>query len=256
MASELVRMSDIRKTYGHAQVLRGIDLAVGEREIVGLVGDNGAGKSTLIKILVGAVRPDPGAKIHWKGREVSIRKPLDAIELGIESIYQDSSLVDQLDIPRNLYLGREPVKRFGPFAFMDMARMRQEARELMSAIGIKKIDLHSPISTMSGGEKQSIAIARAVHFQKDLIILDEPTNHLGVEESRSVLDFVVAAKQAGHSSIFITHNVHHIYQVADRIVVLRLGKKVGDVLKRDTSAEEIEAIILGREERKATALQA
>jgi len=244
--NELVRMKDIRKTYGVTQVLKGLEFIVGEQEIVGLVGDNGAGKSTLIKILVGAVRPDEGAQILWRGKEVSIRKPLDAIELGIESIYQDSSLVDELNVPRNLFLGREPVRHFGPFAFLDKAKMRREATELLSKIGIKKIDLRSPIGTMSGGEKQSIAIARAMYFQKDLIILDEPTNHLGVEESNSVLDFVVAAKAAGHSTIFITHNVHHIYQVADRIVVLRLGQIVGDLRKSETSMDEIEALILGK----------
>jgi simple sugar transport system ATP-binding protein len=240
-------MEGISKTYGATRVLKGLEFVVGEREIVGLVGDNGAGKSTLIKILVGAVRPDEGARIFWKGTEVSIRKPLDAIELGMESIYQDSSLVDELDVTRNLFLGREPVRRLGPFAFLDKAKMRKEATELMSLIGIKKIDLRSPIGSMSGGEKQSIAIARAMYFQKDLIILDEPTNHLGVEESNSVLDFVVSAKRAGHSSIFITHNVHHIYQVADRIVILRLGQIVGDLRKDQTTMGEIEALILGKD---------
>ncbi len=246
MNTSLVRMTDVRKSYGGVKVLDGVDLEIGEREIVGLVGDNGAGKSTLIKILVGAVRPDEGTRIFWKGAEVAIRRPKDAIDLGIESIYQDSSLVDDLDIPRNLFLGREPTRRIGPFTLLDTKRMRAEATQLMSSIGIKKIDLHSPIRFMSGGEKQSIAIARAIHFQKDLIILDEPTNHLGVEESRSVLDFVLSAKQAGHSVVFITHNVHHIYQVADRIVVLRLGRKVADVRKVATSTEAIEEAILGR----------
>jgi len=246
MSTSLVRMTNVRKSYGGVQVLKGVDLEVGEKEIVGLVGDNGAGKSTLIKILVGAVRPDAGTRVFWKGTEVFIRTPRDAIELGIESIYQDSSLVDDLDVPRNLFLGREPTRRVGPFSFLDMQRMRTEASQLMSGIGIKKIDLRSPIRTMSGGEKQSIAIARAIHFQKDLIILDEPTNHLGVEESRSVLEFVLSARQAGHSVVFITHNVHHIFQVADRIVVLRLGQKVGDLRKATTTTDQIEEAILGR----------
>ena len=247
MAKELVRMENITKTFGRIQALKNIDLTVADGEIVGLVGDNGAGKSTLIKILVGALQADPGARIFFKGREVTIEKPIDAINLGIESIYQDSSLVNELNVPRNLFLGREPVKRLGPFRYLDMATMRHEAEGLLKQIGIKKVDLNAPISRMSGGERQSIAIARAMYFEKDLIILDEPTNHLGIEESQSVLDFVVKAKQKGHSSIFITHNIHHIYQVADRIVVIRNGEKVGDVNACDTSVEKIEALIIGKE---------
>ena len=249
MVNELVRMDNIAKTYAGTKVLRNVNIRVDEGEIVGLVGDNGAGKSTLIKILIGAIQPDTGARIFWKGREVSIRKPIDAIKLGIESIYQDSSLVDELNVPRNLFLGREPQRRFGPFRFLDSSYMQTEAYSLMSTIGLKRIDMRTPIACMSGGEKQSIAIARAMYFQKDLIILDEPTNHLGVEESQSVLDFVVSAKKQGHSSIFITHNIHHIYRVADRIIVLRLGEMVGDVPKCDTTTEKIEALILGKKEK-------
>lgn len=246
MAKELVRMENINKTFGRVQALKNIDLTVAEGEIVGLVGDNGAGKSTLIKILVGALHADPGARIFFKGQEVTIEKPIDAINLGIESIYQDSSLVNELNVPRNLFLGREPVKHAGPFRYLDMVTMRHEAENLLKQIGIKKIDLNAPISRMSGGERQSIAIARAMYFEKDLIILDEPTNHLGIEESQSVLDFVVQAKQKGHSSIFITHNIHHIYQVADRIVVIRSGEKVGDVAKCDTTIDQIETLIIGK----------
>ncbi len=161
MAAELVRMENMSKTYGRVQAIRNIDLSVGVGEIVGLVGDNGAGKSTLIKILVGAIQANPGGRIFFKGREAKIEKPIDAINLGIESIYQESSLVNQLSIPRNLFLGREPVKRFGPFLYMDAARMNAEAHALLKQIGIKRIDLKTPISNLSGGERQSIAIARA-----------------------------------------------------------------------------------------------
>jgi simple sugar transport system ATP-binding protein len=243
---ELVRMERMSKTYGRVQAIRNIDLVVNTGEIVGLVGDNGAGKSTLIKILVGAIQANPGGRIFFKGREVRIERPIDAINLGIESIYQESSLVNQLSIPRNLFLGREPVKMFGPFRYLDMALMRREAAELLRQIGIKRIDLNTPISNLSGGERQSIAIARAMYFQKDLIILDEPTNQLGIEEIQSVLEFVVKAKDRGYSTIFITHNIHHIYRVADRIVVLRGGEKVGDMMKKDTSIEKIEEIIIGK----------
>ncbi|HTZ51950.1 MAG TPA: ATP-binding cassette domain-containing protein [Spirochaetia bacterium] len=246
MGTELVRMENMTKTYGRVQAIKGIDLTVNVGEIVGLVGDNGAGKSTLIKILVGAIQANPGGRIFFKGNEVKIQRPIDAINLGIESIYQESSLVSTLSIPRNLFLGREPVRHFGPFAYMDTARMDAEAHALLKQIGIKRIDLNTPISNLSGGERQSIAIARAMYFEKDLIILDEPTNQLGIEEIQSVLEFVVKAKDKGYSTIFITHNIHHIYRVADRIVVLRSGQKVGDMKKTDTSIEQIEEIIIGK----------
>ena len=246
MTTELVRMENMSKTYGRVRAISNITLTVDVGEIVGLVGDNGAGKSTLIKILVGAIQANPGGRIFFKGREVKIERPIDAINLGIESIYQESSLVNQLSIPRNLFLGREPTKSFGPFPYMDMARMKKESAELLGQIGIKRIDLNTPISNMSGGERQSIAIARAMYFEKDLIILDEPTNQLGIEEIQSVLEFVVKAKEKGYSTIFITHNIHHIYRVADRIVVLRGGEKVGDLRKSETTIEQIEEIIIGK----------
>lgn len=246
MNAELVRMENMSKTYGRVQAIRNISLSVGYGEIVGLVGDNGAGKSTLIKILVGAIQANPGGRIFFKGQQVKIEKPIDAINLGIESIYQESSLVNQLSIPRNLFLGREPMKRFGPFPYMDKTKMNEEAHALLKQIGIKRIDLNTPISNLSGGERQSIAIARAMYFEKDLIILDEPTNQLGIEEIQSVLEFVLKAREKGYSTIFITHNIHHIYRVADRIVVLRTGEKVGDMKKSETTIEKVEEIIIGK----------
>jgi simple sugar transport system ATP-binding protein len=246
MSSQLVRMENISKTYGRIQALKSTNLDLVAGEIVGLVGDNGAGKSTLVKILVGAVRANPGGRIFFKGKEVKIERPIDAINLGIESIYQESSLVNDLNIPRNLFLGREPIRKFGPFHYLDLAKMNAEAHGLLKQIGIKRIDLNTQISKLSGGERQSIAIARAMYFEKDLIILDEPTNQLGIEEIQSVLEFVVRAKEKGHSCLFITHNIHHIYRVADRIVVLRTGEKVGDLRKSETSIEKIEELILGK----------
>jgi simple sugar transport system ATP-binding protein len=246
MSFELVKMENISKSYGKVHALKNMNLTMNNGEIVGLVGDNGAGKSTLVKILVGATQANPGGKIFFKGQQVKIEKPIDAIDLGIESIYQESSLVNQLNIPRNLFLGRELIKRIGPFKYLDLATMNKEANALLQQIGIKRIDLNTQISNLSGGERQSIAIARAMYFEKDLIILDEPTNQLGIEEIQSVLDFVVQAKEKGHSCLFITHNIHHIYRIADRIVILRTGEKVGDLRKSDTSIEKIEELIIGR----------
>ena len=248
MAEELVRMQNITKSFGRINALRGVDLTVNENEIVGLVGDNGAGKSTLIKILSGAL-PETSGDIYFKGKKVDIRNTRDGINLGIETIYQDSALVDQLSVARNLFLGREPSKKFGFVNRLDKKHMNEEARNLLRKVGItKNIDPRTPISGLSGGERQSIAIARAMYFEADLIIMDEPTNNLGVEETRGVLNFIKEAKADGHSSIFIAHNIYHVFQVVDRIVILRLGKKVADIRREDTNLEEVEQIITGLHE--------
>lgn len=244
MAKELVHMNNITKTFGKVQALDRVSMKVYEKEIVGLVGDNGAGKSTLIKILSGALHADSG-EIYFKDKQVKIDNTRDAIEVGIETIYQDAALVGQLAVARNLFLGREPTKRTGFIRSMDMDYMKSESTKILQHIGLMKINPDSPIVALSGGERQSIAIARAMFFEAELIILDEPTNNLGVKESQSVLDFVSQTKERGHSSLFITHNIHHIYQVADRIVVLRHGKMAGDVRRDETTLDEIIGLIIG-----------
>jgi ABC-type sugar transport system, ATPase component len=246
MKDEFIRLENIVKTYGKVQALRGISMSIGEKEIIGLVGDNGAGKSTLAKILSGATIADSG-KIYFNGEIVNIKNTRDAIKLGIETIYQDSALVTGLSVARNLFLGREPVKKMLPFlSILDKANMKSEVRKLLLNVGIQKnINADALVSSLSGGERQSIAIARAMFFKAEMIILDEPTNNLGVEESKQVLRFIQGAKEDGHSSIFITHNIHHVFQVADRIIVLRRGRLVGDVMKNETTNEEIENLITG-----------
>ena len=249
MAEELVRMEHITKFFGRVQALDDVTFTVRESEIVGLLGDNGAGKSTLIKVLSGAV-PATSGSIYVRGRKVNIRSTTDAIALGIETIYQDSALVTQLSIARNLFLGREPVKGPRFLNRMDQAAMNQAAGDLLKKVGIAKdIPPATPISSLSGGERQAVAIARAMHFDIDLIILDEPTNNLGVAETRSVLRFVRNARDSGHSCIFIAHNIHHVFQVVDRIVVLRLGRVVADDIDpKHTNIEEVERIITGMSE--------
>ena len=195
---------------------------------MGLLGDNGAGKSTLIKILSGAI-PATSGDIFIRGRKVEIRSTTDAIANGIETIYQDSALVTQLSIARNLFLGREPVKGPAFLNRMDQATMNRVAGELLRRVGISKnLPPTTPIASLSGGERQSVAIARAMYFDSDLIILDEPTNNLGVAETQGVLQFVRNARNSGHSCIFIAHNIHHVFQVVDRIVVLRRGTVAAD----------------------------
>src|SRR5262245_62261914 len=237
-------MEHVSKSYGSVQALTDVTLTVGESEIVGLLGDNGAGKSTLIKILSGAIQPTSG-EIYVRGRKVNIRTTTDAMAQGIETIYQDSALITQLSIARNLFLGREPFKEPRLLNRMDQAAMNQVARDLLQKVGIEKsIPPTTPIGSLSGGERQAVAIARAMHFDSDLIILDEPTNNLGVAETQGVLQFIRDARDSGHSCIFIAHNIYHVFQVVDRIAVMRQGTVVAeDIDPKDTTVEQVERLI-------------
>ena len=239
-------MEGINKFYGRIHALRDVDFTVRENEIVGLLGDNGAGKSTLIKVLSGAV-PKTTGEIRIKGRPVELRSTQDAIANGIVTIYQDSALVPQLSITRNLFLGREPVRPPAFLGRMDQEVMNAVASGLLRRVGItKNIPPTTPIGALSGGERQAVAIARAMHFESDLIILDEPTNNLGVAETQGVLNFVRGARASGHSCIFIAHNIHHVFQVVDRIVVMRQGKVVeDDIDPKASSIAEVEEVITG-----------
>lgn len=243
MSNELVRMDHINKYFGRVQALNDVSLSVRKQEIVGLLGDNGAGKSTLIKILSGALRADSG-EITMHGKRVDIRNTTDAIKMGIETIYQDSALVPQLSIARNIFLGREPTRMFD---LMDQRKMNDVASKLLKQVGISKnIPPTTPVSALSGGERQAVSIARALYFESELIILDEPTNNLGVEETQGVLRFVRNARDTGHSCILIAHNIYHVFQVVDRIVVLRRGKTVADDIDpKKTTIEAVEHVITG-----------
>jgi len=249
MAAPLVEMRGITKHYGRIQALTDVTLTINRKEIVGLLGDNGAGKSTLIKVLSGAV-PMTSGDIWVKGRLVDIQSTNDAIANGIETIYQDSALVPQLSIARNLFLGRELRKAPAFLDRLDLDEMNRVASELLRKVGITKdIPPTTPISAFSGGERQAVAIARSMYFDSDLIILDEPTNNLGVAETQSVLKFVRDARDSGHSCIFIAHNIHHVFKVVDRIVVMRRGRIVADDLSPLTSSiDEVEDIITGEHE--------
>jgi simple sugar transport system ATP-binding protein len=242
--SPLVEMRHIEKSYGRVHALRDVNLTIRRGEIVGLLGDNGAGKSTLIKVLSGAV-PYTSGEIRIKGQPVRMTSTNDAIAAGIETIYQDSALVPQLSIARNLFLGRELTK--GNLGRLDLDRMNEVAADLLKRVGISKnIPPTTPIGSLSGGERQAVAIARAMYFDSDLIILDEPTNNLGVAETQGVLRFVREARDTGHSCIFIAHNIHHVFQVVDRMVVMRRGTVVADALSPKTSSiQDVEDVITG-----------
>jgi simple sugar transport system ATP-binding protein len=246
VSEELVRLEHVDKWYGRVQALEDVSFSIRTNEIVGLLGDNGAGKSTLIKIISG-VTPLSNGAIYFRGKKVDIRNTNDAIALGVETIYQDSALVTQLSIARNLFLGREPLKGPAILNRMDKRLMEDVASRLMGEVGLtKKIPPKTPISSLSGGERQAVAIARAMYFDSELIILDEPTNNLGVAETQGVLRFVRNARDSGHSCIFIAHNIHHVFQVVNRIVVLRRGKVVADDIDpKKTTIEQVEKVITG-----------
>jgi simple sugar transport system ATP-binding protein len=200
-------------------------------------------------VLSGAV-PATSGDIYIRGKKVRIRNTTDAIANGIETIYQDSALVTQLSIARNLFLGREPIKGPRILNRLDHETMNQVADQLLKRVGISKnIPPSTPIGSLSGGERQAVAIARAMHFDSDLIILDEPTNNLGVAETQGVLRFARNARDSGHSCIFIAHNIHHVFQVVDRIVVMRRGRIVADDINpKNSSVKEVEQVITGMSE--------
>jgi simple sugar transport system ATP-binding protein len=223
----LLELHDISKTFRGVDALQGVDLVVGDNEIVGLLGDNGAGKSTLIKIVTGFHAPDSGM-ITWKGEQLSDLTVPKARELGIETVYQERALADQQSLWRNVFMGRELTNRFG---LLEVAQMRAETETLMRdflRFTSKMITVETPVGTMSGGERQGVAIARALHFEAELIILDEPTMGLSLTETKKTLDFVRQIKAAGKSCIFIDHNIFNVHQVVDRVVVLDRGRVAGE----------------------------
>jgi simple sugar transport system ATP-binding protein len=239
----LVEMRDIHKFFGTIHVLRGIDFQVDRREIVGLLGDNGAGKSTLIKILTGIHTPSSG-QIQFEDNPVQINSPHDARSIGIETVYQDLALVPLMSITRNFWLGQEITKRVGPVQVLDKAEMAIRTREALRDIGIHIRNADEPVGSLSGGERQSIAIGRAVYFGKKLLILDEPTSALSVGETAKVLEYTRTAKERGLSVIFITHNIGHVHKVADRFTIISHGQKVGDFTKAEVTELEVAHMVM------------
>jgi len=240
MRKPLVEMVNIHKSFGSVQALRGVDFTVGYDEVVGLIGDNGAGKSTLIKILSGIYSPDKG-EIYFEGKRVSFKSHMEPMALGIETIYQDTALVDEMSIARNIFLGREPI---GSMNLLDKKTMAKESMKILRDIGIHVDSPYINVKSLSGGERQSVAIARAMYFKAKLLLLDEPTSALSVKEAQGVLEFVKQSKAQGVPSVFITHSLHHVYPVADRFIVLSHGKVVGDLRKEEASIEKLTELIL------------
>ena len=236
-AAPLIELKGITKQYGAVTALDAVDFHISPGEVIGLLGDNGAGKSTLIKILSGIVQPTSGA-ILYQGRQVRIGSRRESYEMGIETIYQDIALVDQMDIMRNIFLGREETGRFG---FMKMGSMKDKAMQVLEhTVGISGITSPDQIvKGLSGGQKQAVALARAVYFKNTILLLDEPTSALSVRETEKTLEYILQLKSEGVSSVLVTHNIYHGYNTADRFVVLSHGRRILDVPKAETSIEEL-----------------
>jgi len=252
MADEvLLELKGVNKSFGAVRALVDVDLRVHSGEIVGLVGDNGAGKSTLVKIVSGVEQPDTG-KLFFKGREVSIRNPDDAKELGIETLYQNLALINNLDVIANMFLGRELVTVW-PLGMIRVLRSREMERQTGEILGRLQINIGSvreKVQVLSGGQRQAIALGRAVGWGKKLVLLDEPTAALGVREGRQALELIGRLKEQGVSAVIISHNLEHVFSVADRVVVLRHGEIQGERRIRDVKSDEIVSMITGAAEIK------
>lgn len=243
----MLEMRKISKRFGAVEALRQVDFEVDQSEIVGLIGDNGAGKSTLIKIISGVYSADEG-KFFFDGREVRFSSPHDAKNLGIETVYQDLALVENISLARNVFLGREFVKpgigRF--FGLADKRRIRGEARKALKSLDIEIDSVTSLVENLSGGQRQAVAIARTVYWEPKLLIMDEPTAAISVKETRKVLDLMKAEKMQGISVIFISHNLQEIFSVVDRVVVLNRGEVVGNEMIEKITVEEVIKLMVGK----------
>jgi len=237
MTAPMYEIRDASKRFGGVLALDGLDFHLGAGEVVGLLGDNGAGKSTLIKMMSGIVPPDAG-QVFVDGAEVQVCSRRDSQKIGIETIYQDTALVDSMSIVRNIFMGRELVGKRG---FLDHRRMREVAVDVLrTSVHISGIDdPDKEVGALSGGQKQAVAIARAVYFKRRILLLDEPTSALSVRETENLLGYIKRLRDEGVSSVLVTHNLYHAYQVCDRFVVMSHGRKVFDVAKADTSIDEL-----------------
>jgi simple sugar transport system ATP-binding protein len=240
----LMEARDISKYFGHVVALEDISMQIKAGEVTCLLGDNGAGKSTLIKIFSGVHQPDKGS-ITLDGEEVTFNSPRDAINRGIATVYQDLAMIPLMGISRNFFLGREPTKGVGPFEMFDVKKADRITREELGKIGISLRDTTQPVATLSGGERQSVAIARAVYFGAKILILDEPTSALGVKQASIVLRYVSRTREQGLGVIFITHNVHHAMLIGDRYTVLSHGHSLGSFEKGEVNQDELERLMAG-----------
>jgi len=244
----VLALKGVSKSFGPVQALSDVDFEVHDGEVVALVGDNGAGKSTLVKTIAGIHSAD-GGTILFEGNEVHIHAPTDAVNLGIATVYQDLALCDNLDVVENLFLGREEIGE-GPAAVtrqMDEVTMEKRTGELLGRLAVTIVDLRAEVGTLSGGQRQQTAIARSLLGDPKVVLLDEPTAALGVRQTAQVLGLIKRLREEGHGVVVISHNLADVFEVADRVFVLRLGRKAGDFDVREVSQEEVVAAITGAE---------
>ena len=246
-ASMVLELDGISKSYGSIQAVSGASLSIRPGEVMALVGDNGAGKSTLVKIVGGAVQPTSG-RIILDGRDMVFNTPLEARNLGIETVYQDLALAPHLSVVQNMFLGREVVRRGWPgrlFGTLDVKSMRDTAERELNQLGVTIKSLTQPVADLSGGQRQAVAVARSAVWGNRLLILDEPTNHLGVQEVAMVLNLIRQVRDRGVACLYITHTLPHVFEVADRIAVMYLGS-ISVVLERSTTnMDEVVSYITG-----------
>ena len=244
MNQTILALENVSKYFGPVIALKDVSLRLRKGEVHCLLGDNGAGKSTLIKLLAGVHQPSSGQYLV-DGKPVNFQSPKEALDVGVATVYQDLALVPLLSVARNFFMGREPTKKLFGISVMDMDYAARTAKEKLAEMGIMVRDPHHAIGTMSGGEKQCLAIARAIHFGARVLILDEPTAALGVKQSFNVLKLIHKARERGISVIFITHNVHHAYPIGDSFTLLNRGKSMGTFTKDKISKEEVLDMMAG-----------
>jgi ABC-type sugar transport system ATPase subunit len=243
----LLEVRNITKRFGGLVAVDDVSVGLNAGEVLGIVGDNGAGKSTLIKVISGVHRPDEG-KIFIMGRETRIDTPMEARKLGIETIYQDLALAENLNVYSNIFLGREKLKRYlGVLKVLDHDLMQKEARRVLKGLEIEIPSLRNIIRVLSGGQRQAVAISRSIYWDARVLIMDEPTAGLAVAEQNKVLKLVDRLRGQGIGVIIITHQLHDVFAVSDRLVVMRRGQKVGERLTKETNTDEIVRLIIGAE---------
>ena len=242
----LLEARSVEKSYGHVRALQGADFEVRPGEVTALVGDNGAGKSTLIKILSGTVQPD-GGEIRFEGRPTTIHSPLDARRLGVETVYQDLALAEDLDPAANLFLGREVMRPglLGALGFIDKGAMRGRAAKSFATLGIDLQDMDAEVGMLSGGQRQTVAVSRAATWASRVIFMDEPTAALGVVQAERVLDLIRRIRESGKSVVLISHNLPQVFRIADRIQVLRLGRRVAAFRADEVTMDEVVGAMTG-----------
>lgn len=252
MAEAMLEVRGLTKRFGGLTAVDNVDLQVYPGEVVGLLGDNGAGKSTLIKMVSGVYHPD-GGQIFFQGKEIKLASPMNALELGIETLYQDLALAENLDVFSNIFMGREKTKPFlGLIPVLDHEFMHNESKKVLNRLEIEIPSLRNLIKNLSGGQRQAVAIGRSIYWEAKLLIMDEPTAALGVHEQRKVLDLVRVLRSQNVPIIVISHQLYDIFSVTDRLVIMRRGKKVAERNTKETTPDEVVGLITGSAEVEMT----